>query len=1178
MRCEDDFCSVADIEMPEKIIDAASNGNLVIFAGAGVSMQKPKPLSDFETLTNSLFKELDITERVIAEKEQPCETRLEKLVDAYGSKVYEACAYHMSEDTPSALHRSILRCFPARHPVRIVTTNFDKKFESAAEELGMKLQEGHSIYFGPALPLGNQFSGLVHLHGVVSVPQEMILTETDFGGAYVTKAWASRFLVDLFNTYTVLFVGYSLNDILVRYIARSISPDSKDHLFVLVRRGDSTREIESLGITPVPFHEFKDLPEIFTGLSKRISYSLYDKTVIVRKVAEQPDQSSSADWRDIVRFFGDPSENARAALAKAYAERAIGFEAIRLLVRHGISSFLFEDSYSESDAVLARWAAESFALSEPLSFFQLEQEKGEPLSSAFMAHILAAISNPTDELDDKSYNISLALWALKLDRLKPKNQLAGIYITEILNRCTSPQVGIPYIQKLFEAYPSVSSDYLDKNSQILGLAFTFGDGFLDLSRCRDSIIALLRSTPLQGLPLFINIFETYHDILSAYQATIRSFDSLSFRRAAIEEHPQNFKTASSVLNSLIDITRDIGLNVLDTEYAEEAIWHCLDASSNLVQRIGIYLLSEHRTNPNLSIDIVLSNRLLENHSLRHEVFGLLYSTYPHADTEHRTKLINSILEVYPSLDDVNVAYGRFRVLAWLAKAASTDKELTRLINEIHEIYPDFELGDHPDFLTYISGGQVPQVKLSESNFTAQGILDEYTRLAESDGEFGLTRLQDSLCSAMADYPVQGISVIEELLSKESVPPQMLDVLVSNIRWDKFDSSSAQHALNLVLRLGDKKELFLSALDSLNIYFSPDIISHSNQLADCCLKLLDACSTNWGWLRESCSSMDMESDSSGDWMFYYMNSAVCIPIKLYSAISITPQYHTDLRSFQTKTSDFIGRAESTISEDSNFGRCICTGIGFNLEAWLRISPDLIKQVYYPILSADHYNAIAAWDGISYSSVRSPVLWDFIKDDLVSWIEHCEGACNERLVRLLTSGAILHENASDRQEIIKICANSSPQIASACLQCLTEWMGTLSNVEQKSELEEWLDAILPHFAERPQFQACASTIVLWLDSDSALKNRALEILLKCYHEECKGLIFPQIDLAQLGLEDESLAKFLIFFLRNTDAYTCPEDTIREAMRQIEPSIIDSCLFNELRDQSLRQQLELPTSWRR
>ena len=324
-------------------------------------------------------------------------------------------------------------------------------------------------------------------------------------------------------------------------------------------------------------------------------------------------------------------------------------------------------------------------------------------------------------------------------------------------------------------------------------------------------------------------------------------------------------------------------------------------------------------------------------------------------------------------------------------------------------------------------------------------------------------------------------------------------------------------------------------------------------------------------------MDMESDSSGDWMFYYMNSAVCIPIKLYSAISSAPQYHTDLRSFQTKTSNFIDKIESAIFDDSYFGRCICAGIGFSLEAWLRISPDLIKQVYCPILSVDHYNAIAAWDGISYSGVRSPVLWNFIKDALVSWIEHHESTCNERLVRLLTSGAILHENASDRQKIIKICANSSPQIASACLQCLTEWMGTLSNVEQKSELEEWLDAILPYFAEKPQFQACASTIVLWLGSDSALKNCALEILLKCYHEECKGLIFPQIDLAQLRLEDESLAKFLIFFLRNTDAYTYPEDIIREAMRQIEPSKIDPCLFNELRDQLLlRQQLELPASW--
>ena len=41
----------------------------------------------------------------------------------------------------------------------------------------------------------------------------MVLTDADFGRAYLTEGWARRFLVELFRSFTVLFVGYSHNDI-----------------------------------------------------------------------------------------------------------------------------------------------------------------------------------------------------------------------------------------------------------------------------------------------------------------------------------------------------------------------------------------------------------------------------------------------------------------------------------------------------------------------------------------------------------------------------------------------------------------------------------------------------------------------------------------------------------------------------------------------------------------------------------------------------------------------------------------------------------------------------------------------------------------------------------------------------------------------------------------------------
>jgi hypothetical protein len=102
----------------------------------------------------------------------------------------------------------------------LVTTNFDQHFTTAAT--GLFGPGAVDVYRGPALPLGSKFRGIVHLHGDVNRPQEVVLTDADFGAAYLADAWASRFLVDLFRTFTVLFVGYSHDDVVMTYLARAL--------------------------------------------------------------------------------------------------------------------------------------------------------------------------------------------------------------------------------------------------------------------------------------------------------------------------------------------------------------------------------------------------------------------------------------------------------------------------------------------------------------------------------------------------------------------------------------------------------------------------------------------------------------------------------------------------------------------------------------------------------------------------------------------------------------------------------------------------------------------------------------------------------------------------------------------------------------------------------------------
>ena len=127
----------------------------------------------------------------------------------HGVQVHQLAAGILQPDNlkPNALHQNLLRLFKKTGPVWIVTTNFDCLFEQAskAEDL---FKTKPKIFEAPALPLGSWFQGIVHLHGSVQEPEEMVLTHRDFGRAYLTEedGWVRRFLVSLFAHHTVLSV------------------------------------------------------------------------------------------------------------------------------------------------------------------------------------------------------------------------------------------------------------------------------------------------------------------------------------------------------------------------------------------------------------------------------------------------------------------------------------------------------------------------------------------------------------------------------------------------------------------------------------------------------------------------------------------------------------------------------------------------------------------------------------------------------------------------------------------------------------------------------------------------------------------------------------------------------------------------------------------------------------
>ncbi|HHA2898855.1 TPA: SIR2 family protein [Stenotrophomonas maltophilia] len=110
-----------------------------------------------------------------------------------------------------------------------MTTNFDRTFHAAAKRMGQPFP----AYPAPMLPIpkSSRWDGLVFLHGLLPESEDdaalhrLVATSGDFGLAYLTERWAARFVSELFRNYVVCFIGYSIDDPVLRYMMDALAAD-----------------------------------------------------------------------------------------------------------------------------------------------------------------------------------------------------------------------------------------------------------------------------------------------------------------------------------------------------------------------------------------------------------------------------------------------------------------------------------------------------------------------------------------------------------------------------------------------------------------------------------------------------------------------------------------------------------------------------------------------------------------------------------------------------------------------------------------------------------------------------------------------------------------------------------------------------------------------------------------
>ncbi|MGI5950193.1 SIR2 family protein, partial [Peptoniphilus sp.] len=248
---------INNIDYPDELVEAIQNNKLVIFAGAGVSMGAPTSLPSFAELSDQIFKLTNI-DRLENEAEEQYLGRVNDLGHTVQKYVCEIL--NNKNLNPNFYHKTLIELF-SNNDVKIVTTNYDLMFEKSLGECNV------DIYSYPALPHGDKIKGIIHLHGNVLKSEDIVLTDADFGKAYMYYKNATNFLKQLFESdYIILFVGYSYSDIVLKYFTKALPalPNNKRFIFA---NESQVEEFTMMGLTPLVYKD-GDYEQIYSSISR----------------------------------------------------------------------------------------------------------------------------------------------------------------------------------------------------------------------------------------------------------------------------------------------------------------------------------------------------------------------------------------------------------------------------------------------------------------------------------------------------------------------------------------------------------------------------------------------------------------------------------------------------------------------------------------------------------------------------------------------------------------------------------------------------------------------------------------------------------------------------------------------------------------------------------------------
>ncbi len=700
---------IKDIDFPLEIINAREEGNLVIFAGAGVSMGPPSKLPGFKELAEQMAEHVLNTK-----KDEPSDIILGRLEREKNIPVHQQIKEILGkpDSKPTSLHKSIVDLFDCPDKIRIVTTNADRHFSTIVKE---RFQDEVDIYCAPALPLGHEFNGVVYLHGSVDKkdPKQLIFTDSDFGRAYLTQGWATRFLVDMFEQkeYVVLFIGYSHNDTDMRYLARGLVPGDSSR-YALTEEGKN-KDWEFLGITPLTYpmknepNKHSTLDEAVAAWAERARMGAMDQEREIREIVELPPPIDTETLDKIadalkskvkVRFF---ARYARDPAWLHWIEAKNAFEKL----------FQPSDEYNETDEIIASWFAGHFICQHADESLALVRRQGQRLNSILWQIIAHKLSSCDPRPDAKT----LAKWVTVLiSSVQPHWHKA--WLNHLISECRYPEdrntaiLLFEYLTRPRLKLAPSFNHFLKKGekSGLIDAEIVFEGEEYSLREAWQKIFKPhLDDFYAQVEQILTSQLTQSHQLFCAWDKAAENYDLISSDRSAIEPHEQDRNSGG--MDIIIDAFRETIEWMLRhvPERANTVIEAWSRSNVMLLKRLAIHAITENqKMNPDEKIGWVLKQNWIYTYGLKHEIYRLFDNAYPKATEQVRWHLIEQVKRGPQEVFN-NPAYAVYNLLDWLAKIAPECNLAASNLKAMQEAHPDFKPSRYPD----------PYIRSSVSVFT-----------------------------------------------------------------------------------------------------------------------------------------------------------------------------------------------------------------------------------------------------------------------------------------------------------------------------------------------------------------------------------------------------------------------------------------------------------------------------